>query len=143
MKIDFNDCSVLSADFTKHICVTVLKYFIDLEKQIIKGNKSYPKIVKSSKKDTETFTRFKKKNIQNRTTKNKTMITGNELITITIEDPTRNLIARTSYLMRSAMYFKNKAREFHMENLDFIIKEFEAAPVELKNEQNSKIQSLA
>ena len=62
------------------------------------------------------------------------MITGNELITITIEDPTRNLIARTSYLMRSAMYFKNKAREFHMENLDFIIKEFEAAPVELKNE---------
>lgn len=53
MKIDFNDCSVLSEDFTKHICVTVLNYYIELEKQIIEENKNYERmseIVRSSRK---------------------------------------------------------------------------------------------
>ena len=55
MKIDFNDCSVLSEDFTKHICVTVLNYYIELEKRIIEDNKNDERmsekvIVRSSQK---------------------------------------------------------------------------------------------
>jgi hypothetical protein len=50
MKIDFNDCSILSENFTKHICVSVLKYFIELEEQIIKYNKKNANVMKSSKK---------------------------------------------------------------------------------------------
>lgn len=50
MKIDFNDCSVLSEDFTKHICVTVLNYYIRLEEQTIEDNKSSTKIVEFSEK---------------------------------------------------------------------------------------------
>lgn len=50
MKIDFNDCSVLSEDFTKHICVTVLNYYIELEKRIIEDNKDNIEVINNSEK---------------------------------------------------------------------------------------------
>jgi len=40
MKINIQDRQVLSEDFTKHICVVVLNYYIELEKQIIENNKN-------------------------------------------------------------------------------------------------------
>ena len=64
------------------------------------------------------------------------MITGNELITITIEDPTMNVRSSTRYGMNSAMMYKNGAREFHMENLDFLLKMFDnEMSKKLKNEK--------
>ncbi|NBO36818.1 hypothetical protein EBU91_04715 [bacterium] len=48
MKISFDDCTVLSEDFTKHICVVVLNYYIEHEKRIIEDNKNNAKVVKSS-----------------------------------------------------------------------------------------------
>ena len=51
MKINIENCQVLSEDFTKHICVVVLNHYIELEKQIIEDNKDNAEVIKSSEKN--------------------------------------------------------------------------------------------
>ena len=60
MKINIENCQVLSEDFTKHICVVVLNHYIELEKQIIDDNTDNVEVIKSSEKNLKHLKESKK-----------------------------------------------------------------------------------